>query len=138
MKVTKVVFLALTCTSCMSGFQSLTPDQYQTAMQRPGVVMVDVRTPEEYAAGHIPGAYNINLQQPHFSKTVRRQLDKQQPVLLNCKGGVRSKKAAKKLARRGYKVSELDKGFAEWQKQGKPVTTQPTVNQNGKVVSGRR
>ena len=127
--------------SCMSNYQSLTPDQFQTAMTRPGVTVVDVRTPEEFAAGHIPGATNINLQQSHFTREAKQQLTKNQEVLVNCKGGVRSKTAAKKLSRKGYQVSELDKGFNEWKNQGKPVTpAEPVKTQatQGTSHGGRR
>ena len=75
--------------------------------------LVDVRTPQEYAAGHIPGAINIDVRGTDFDTNVAK-LKKTKPVAVYCKGGKRSKMAANKLVGKGFMVFELDKGFDNW------------------------
>src|SRR5438093_10520872 len=55
-------------------------------------VVLDVRTPEEFAKGHIPGAINIDYNAAEFQKKVA-ELDKSKTYLVHCAGGVRSAKA---------------------------------------------
>ena len=76
-------------------------------------VIVDVRNPEEYAAGYIPGA--INIPNPTIGRAEIPQLpDKQQLILVYCRSGARSKLAAKKLALLGY-TNVLDfGGILDW------------------------
>ena len=81
--------------------QRISPTQYQanyvTANQPH--VLVDVRTPEEFASGHIPGALNLALQElPHKMDT----LPKDQPLVLYCRSGARSNTAGEILMRAGY------------------------------------
>ena len=60
-------------------------------------LLVDVREPEEYAAGHIPGAVNVPL-----SRIARADLPGDRPLFLYCLRGSRSARAAGLLRRRGY------------------------------------
>ncbi len=81
--------------------------------QNDGHLVVDVRTPEEYAAGHIPGAvcvpYEIITDAPPNALP-----DKEQLLLVYCRSGRRSKQAAQKLAAMGYtRVYEFG-GIQEW------------------------
>lgn len=100
-----------------SAVQRLSPNQYQTSyvQNRQPHVLVDVRTPQEFASGHIAGAVNIPLQE------LPRQLDslpKDQPVVLYCRSGARSSTAAQMLARAGFtEIYDLG-GIISWQAQG--------------------
>lgn len=71
------------------------------------VQLVDVRTPEEYAEGHIPGAININVFDNDFIDEALKYLDKSKPVAVYCKSGRRSADAATKLSKNGFKVTNL-------------------------------
>ena len=82
--------------------------------------VVDVRTPAEYASGHLADAIMININQDDF-KTQAAKLDKGKPVFVYCAGGVRSGKAAKVLESLGFKVYDLDGGIRAWSSAGKPV-----------------
>lgn len=65
-----------------------------------GALVIDVRNPEEYASGHLPGAQSIPLDQLR-SQISRHAPDKAQPLLLHCVSGVRSgmgKRMLRKLA----------------------------------------
>lgn len=104
------------CKSNRQGFRSLTPRQFERAIARPDVMLVDVRTEEEYAAGHIPGAVNKDVKKEGFESVVDGIDPARKTIAVYCKGGVRSKKAAAILVRKGYKVLDLDKGFEAWKK----------------------
>lgn len=95
---------------------------FETAIQVPGVHLLDVRTAEEYAGGHIKRAQNVDVKRVDFAEVVQRLYpDKEQIVYVYCQSGLRSMKAAHKLTDAGYKVGNLEGGFAEWMKTGKPV-----------------
>ncbi len=75
------------------------------------IVLVDVRTPEEYNAGHLDNAENINLFDVDFEEQFSK-IDKEQTIYLYCKVGGRSGKAQEKLISLGYKnVINLEGGY---------------------------
>lgn len=83
--------------------------------------IIDVRTPEEFAACHLPGAQNYDWKNGDFAINVGA-LDKSKPVLVYCHSGNRSQSAAEYLAGNGFMhVYELDGGIEAWQTAGKPV-----------------
>ena len=65
-----------------------------------GAVLLDVRTPEEYAEGHIVGSKNIPLQSIEKTESVIR--DKSTPLFVHCRSGARSAQATSILKRMGY------------------------------------
>lgn len=66
-----------------------------------GALLVDVRTPQEYAAGHIPGSINIPLERILDIKNVIG--DKNTPLYVYCRSGRRSSQAAAELEKAGYR-----------------------------------
>jgi rhodanese-related sulfurtransferase len=83
--------------------------------------VLDVRTPREFAAGHIAGATNLNYLSGDFSDRLA-QLDQSKTYLLHCAVGGRSTNALPKMARLGFtNVIHLDGGFKAWQAEGNPV-----------------
>lgn len=83
--------------------------------------LVDVRTPEEFAGGHLIGAQNYDWNNADFAINVGA-LDKSKPVLVYCRSGNRSKDAADHLRSNGFTaVYELDGGIAAWEAAGKPT-----------------
>ncbi len=79
-----------------------------------GIVLIDVRTPEEFADGYIKNAKNINFYDDSFMNKINK-LDKKQPVYIYCKKGGRSAKAAQKLKAAGFeKVYDLEGGISQW------------------------
>lgn len=85
------------------------------------VQLLDVRTPEEYVAGHIAGAININVQSDDFSEMALNELSKDSTVYVYCRSGRRSLTAAEILAKLGYKVVNLKGGIIDWEENGFPV-----------------
>jgi len=81
------------------------------------VILVDVRTPEEYSAGHIENAMNINWFDEDFAKKIE-SIDKTETVYVYCKKGGRSAKAAHLLDSLGYKnVIDLAGGYDAFSKK---------------------
>ena len=88
----------------------------QKLAELPSAQLVDVRTPEEVAAGAIPSAINMDFFSNEFESKIKT-LDKNRPVLVYCKSGGRSGKTAKRLNKMGFKeVYDLKGGFSSWSK----------------------
>ena len=99
-------------------YRSLSVDAFARVVERDDVVLVDVRTPEEYSAGHLRGVEcNFNVRSATFFKDYQ-SLPKDKLIAVYCKGGGRSKQVAGVLAGNGYKVVELAVGYDGWVKAG--------------------
>ncbi|MGA1077006.1 MAG: ThiF family adenylyltransferase, partial [Ilumatobacteraceae bacterium] len=85
-----------------------------------GSVLLDVREPDEYQEGAIPGA--IHIPRGHLEAQIESRLaDKSVPVVVYCAGGVRSAFAAKTMQELGYStVESMDGGFGRWKDEGRP------------------
>src|SRR5437588_4277577 len=94
---------------------------------RPGAVVLDVREPDEYEQGAIPGAVHIprgNLE----SNVEGRVPDHESRVVVHCAGGTRSAFAAKTLAELGYTdVVSMAGGFNKWKDEQRPWATPRTL-----------
>ena len=94
----------------------------QTRQSDPAFILLDVRTPEEYAEGHIPDAELLDFKAPDFADKVEG-LPKIATYLVYCRSGNRSAKAAVMLREKGFpEVLEIKGGMLEWQKEGLPVS----------------
>ena len=100
---------------------SVTASVFADSIDNPGVQLVDVRTPKEFAAGNIPGSVNIDVQTGKFGETASAILDRAYTVAVYCRSGNRSKKAAKILCGKGYEVYELSTGITGWKAAGKVI-----------------
>lgn len=99
----------------------LSPKEAAKILGRPDIVLVDVRTPGEFAEGHLKGAVNINFFGPRFEYDIQK-LPKDKTLLLYCKTGVRSARAAEMIREEGErKVFDLGGGIQAWRKAGMPV-----------------
>ena len=84
------------------------------------IVVIDVREPDEFAKGKVPGAYTIP--RGVLEGQVDGRLPRDSTVVLYCAGGARSALACKSLAEMGFtKVENLQGGFSSWVKSGMPV-----------------
>ncbi len=93
---------------------------FNNAIQGHKGILVDVRTPSEYKDYHIPGAINIDYKNDNFKQEFLK-LDKNKPVLIYCRSGVRSGHARDILEKEGFKVYNLDHGIKSWKAEGMPV-----------------
>ena len=104
------------------GFKEIKAADFEKRRTKGKAVVLDVRSPEEFAKGHIPGAVNVDIHSPDFAAKAA-QFDKKQPILVNCHAGSRGAIASAELARLGFKtVCNLDGGLAAWEAgHNKPV-----------------
>jgi rhodanese-related sulfurtransferase len=89
--------------------------------ERPGVRLVDVRTPAEFQAAHIAGAYNVPLNTLHeHAREIRETVS--QPIVLLCQSGGRARKAEQALADAGLRnLHVLGGGLSAWIAANLPV-----------------
>ena len=124
-----ILFIVFSLESCTFSFEkkvegegevhSVSVEAFADSISRPGVQLVDVRTPEEFNSGNIPGSVNIDVMTGHFGEEASGLLDKSRTVAVYCRSGNRSKNAAKMLSMMGYNVVELDSGYKAWQESGR-------------------
>ncbi|RSK24060.1 rhodanese-like domain-containing protein [Hymenobacter metallilatus] len=85
-------------------------------LTQPNTVLLDVRTPEEYAAGHLPGAQNLNFRAPDVAQQLQ-QLDPRQTYVLYCASGNRSSKTAVLMQEKGFRQVVNAGAYEELKKQ---------------------
>jgi sulfur-carrier protein adenylyltransferase/sulfurtransferase len=103
--------------------EDLTPEQAAAEIEAGGVALIDTREPHEYEEAHIDGGRLVppGLLQDEIESAVP---DHDQRVLLYCRSGNRSAKAAEQMAALGYgNVANVEGGILAWQEQGLPVIT---------------
>jgi rhodanese-related sulfurtransferase len=87
----------------------------------PDLVVLDVRTPAEYAAGHVPGALNI----PHdvlASRIAELAAARDKQVVLYCRSGRRSSLAADVLSKAGFtRLGHLEGDYLAWEAEQRPI-----------------
>lgn len=102
----------------------VSPQEFQTKLaEDSSAYLLDVRKPDEFAAGHLAGAHLLNWLDPVTFKEDAANLDKEKRIYIYCRSGRRSNAAANFLAEQGYKVVDMDGGILAWEKAGLPVTT---------------
>jgi rhodanese-related sulfurtransferase len=93
----------------------------QANQQNPDFVIIDVRTPEEFAQGHLENAANINYNSTDFSDEIKT-LDKNRTYLIYCLSGARSSQALGLMAVLQFaEVYSISGGITAWQAAGLPV-----------------
>lgn len=103
-------------------FRNMNADEFEVLIEdMDNVQCVDVRTAEEYQEGHIFGSVNIDVKEENFANLAEEMLDQNKKIAVYCRSGKRSRKAANILAKKGYTVYNLDKGFLNWAELGKNI-----------------
>jgi phage shock protein E len=93
---------------------------FSEVVTTPGVTIIDVRTPEEFAQGHIQGAVNYNVQGPDFANQIMG-LDPAGVYAVYCRSGNRSQPAVTQLSNIGINsIFELEPGIIGWENAGLP------------------
>ncbi len=101
--------------------QVLSQEEFEKMSSKRKSKILDVRTPEEVAEGHLMGSTTINFLSPDFSKEVQA-LNKNKTYLLYCRSGSRTRKAADAMQKMGFKrVYMLEGGIIAWKEAGKEV-----------------
>ena len=110
-------FMTLNCSANAQNKTSIEDFEAKTKNQK--VQLIDVRTPAEFAVGHLKNAKNINYSSDTFSEEMSK-LDKNKAVYIYCAAGGRSGKAVTILEKIGFKqIFDLEGGFNAWKKAGK-------------------
>lgn len=107
-----------------AGFKSVSPAEYAELIKDTAVQLVDVRTPMEYAEGHIPGAMLMDVQDSAFLTKAKGQLSTERPVAVYCRSGRRSATAAGMLVKAGFDVVNLQGGILAWREDGCEVVSE--------------
>ena len=106
-------------------------------IEEPDVVLLDVRTPEEFKEGHIEGAVNIDQGQGDFIAKAKDLLPANKTIAIYCRSGRRSANAADKLASEGFKCVNLKGGIIAWKEANMPVVTDTYEVDVFKTKSGK-
>ena len=103
---------------------TVSADEAAVVLEDPpeGTVVLDVRTPEEFAEGHLDGAVMLDFYEPDFADQLAR-LDANTPYVLYCRSGNRSGETLTLMGQMGFTdVTEIDGGVIAWQQAGLPIT----------------
>jgi phage shock protein E len=101
----------------------VSPAEAQSLIAAGGVTLLDVRTPEEYASGHIAGARNVDFEAADFGDRIGA-LDHGARYVVYCHSGNRSGQATAQMAEQGFtSVSDVDGGIEAWQAARLPVVS---------------
>jgi phage shock protein E len=103
--------------------KNVTPDEAEKLIQqKKDLIVLDVRTSDEFADGHIAGAQNLDFFSSDFA-TKLAALDPTKSYLVHCQAGGRSSKAVELMRQHNFgEVYHLKDGFHAWAEAGKPVT----------------
>lgn len=103
----------------------LTPSAASDLVGDPAVRVLDVRTAEEFAEGHLAGATQLDWYASDFADRVA-ELDRDATWVVYCRSGNRSAQATALMADQGFTaVNDVDGGIVAWQAAGLPVVTDP-------------
>ena len=126
-KLLPILLSALMFTGCAgtsnnqtNTYRQISMDEVVTMMaQESGYIILDVRRPDEFAAGHIPNAINV-ANESIGTNEIPELPDKDQLIMVYCRSGRRSKEAAEKLVKLGYTNIVEFGGILDW--KGEIVT----------------
>ncbi len=106
-----------------SGPERVDAAQFASVVATPGMQIIDVRTPEEFAIGHIEGAVNFNVEGPDFGAQIAT-LDPSGTYAVYCQSGNRSVAAVNFMSGQGINgIFELESGISGWEQAGLPVVS---------------
>ena len=115
--------LGLTTSCGQQNFENADVKAFSELIEEPGVVLLDVRTADEFAEGHLDGALLIDQGESGFVEKVKAAIPAYRKIAVYCRSGRRSANAAGKLAAEGYSCVNLKGGIIAWKEAGMPVTT---------------
>lgn len=113
--------LVVTCAPVKEGGDVTARQVAEMLRKDTSIILVDVRTPEEYQQGHIKGARLMDFYSAEFH-AMMQTLPKEKPVVLYCRSGRRSAEAMTFLVSIGYsRVFNLLGGIVQWKKDRQPI-----------------
>ena len=125
-------------TACgQANYENADVKGFAELMNDPNVVVLDVRTADEFKEGHLVGALNIDQAQSDFMEKAKAVLTTDKMIAVYCRSGRRSANAAGRLAAEGYKAVNLKCGLLAWKESKMPVTTDTYEVDVFKTKSGK-
>lgn len=106
--------LGLTTACAQQSFENTDVEGFAKLIADTNVVVLDVRTAEEFAEGHINRAINIDQGQSDFVEKVQAAIPTEKKIAIYCRSGRRSANAAGRLANEGYQCVNLKGGILAW------------------------
>lgn len=105
------------------GYVSVKAEEFAADIKAdPSAYILDVRTPQEFAQGHITNAHNLDWLDPQAFKAGAKDLPKSSTIYLYCQSGRRSAAASEYLSGLGYKVVDLNGGYMAWSRYASSKT----------------
>ena len=129
--------LGLNVACAQASYEDVDVKGFAELMTNPNVVVLDVRTADEFKDGHLIGALNIDQAQGDFIQKVKEALPTDRTIAVYCRSGRRSANAAGRLAAEGYKAVNLKGGILAWKEAKMPVTTDTYEVDVFKTKSGK-
>jgi len=103
---------------------NLNVNDFASKIKDTSVILIDVRTPAEFAAGHIEGALNIDFESGTFASDIQK-LDKTKSYAVYCRSGNRSGQATALMAKDGFtSILNLSGGVIDWANAGQALVTE--------------
>lgn len=118
-----LTILGLTSACGQKSYEDTDVKGFAAFITKADVVVLDVRTADEFGEGHIENAVNIDVKQSDFFDKAKTALSKDKTIAVYCRSGKRSANAAEQLAAEGYKVVNLLGGIIAWTDSNMSVTT---------------
>ncbi len=117
MRYSVLILLFISSLSSFSqtkSYQNVSNEDFKKLARQPNTVILDVRTPAEFASGRISGAVLIDVSNSDFEKKIS-SLDKSKTYLVYCRSGARSARASSVMVQKGFdKVFNLTNGIMYW------------------------
>ena len=129
--------LGLNVACAQASYEDADVKGFAELMNDSNVVVLDVRTADEFKDGHLVGALNIDQAQGDFIQKVKEALPTDRTIAVYCRSGRRSANAAGRLAAEGYKAVNLKGGILAWKEAKMPVTTDTYEVDVFKTKSGK-
>ena len=119
--ITSLLALLGLAACSQQGYETTDVNAFASCIENQDVVLLDVRTAEEFKDVHIQNAINIDVKQDGFIEEAKSTLPADKTIAVYCRGGRRSANAAEMLVKEGYKVVNLEGGIMAWINAGMPV-----------------
>lgn len=108
--------------SCGKGYYDLSAKQFESFVSTTKKIqIIDVRSPQEYAQGHIKGAVNIPISDTTYFASRIDAIEQKNPFAVYCHSGIRSARASEILSAKFLTVYNLKGGIVEWEEKGLEV-----------------
>lgn len=108
-------FVTIWLASCHNSlpYRDVDTDTFLSLIESDSIVLLDVRTPQEYEKGHLKGALLLNFRDSTFLQRAQYELDPRYTIAVYCKSGGRSSAAATLLTKEGFRVINLKGGLQQ-------------------------